>query len=46
VIACSDEEAYLMAARWQREEGVLLGSLGGLAVAAAIKVGQGPRPTT
>jgi cystathionine beta-synthase len=40
VVACSDEEAYLMARRVAREEGILLGSSGGLAVAAAIKVGR------
>ena len=40
VIACSDEEAYLMARQVAREEGILLGSSGGLAVAAAIKVGK------
>jgi cystathionine beta-synthase len=38
VIACSDEEAYLMARQVATEEGVLLGSSGGLAVAAAIKM--------
>jgi cystathionine beta-synthase len=38
VIACSDEEAYLMARRVAREEGILLGSSGGLAVAAALKL--------
>jgi cystathionine beta-synthase len=38
VVACSDEEAYLMARRVAREEGILLGSSGGLAVAAALKL--------
>jgi cystathionine beta-synthase len=38
VIPCSDEEAYLMARRVAREEGILLGSSGGLAVAAALKL--------
>ncbi len=38
VIACSDEEAYLMARRVAREEAILLGSSGGLAVAAALKL--------
>jgi cystathionine beta-synthase len=38
IIACSDEEAYLMARRVAKEEAVLLGSSGGLAVAAAIKL--------
>ena len=40
VVACSDEESYLMARQVAREEGLLLGSSGGLAVAAAIKVGR------
>jgi cystathionine beta-synthase len=40
VIACSDEEAYLMARRVAKEEGLLLGSSGGLAVAAAIKAAR------
>ena len=38
VIACSDEEAYLMARRVANEEAILLGSSGGLAVAAALKL--------
>jgi cystathionine beta-synthase len=38
VIACTDEEAYLTARRVAVEEGVLLGSSGGLAVAAALKL--------
>lgn len=38
VIACSDQEAYLMARRVAREEAILLGSSGGLAVAAALKL--------
>ena len=38
IIACSDEEAYLMARKVAQEEAVLLGSSGGLAVAAAIKL--------
>lgn len=40
VIACSDQEAYLMARRVAREEAILLGSSGGLAVAAALKLGE------
>ncbi len=39
VIACSDEESFLMARRVAREEGILIGGSGGLAVAAAIKLG-------
>ncbi len=38
VIACTDEEAYLMARRVAHEEAILLGSSGGLAVAAALKL--------
>jgi len=38
VIACSDQEAYLMARRVAAEEAILLGSSGGLAVAAALKL--------
>ena len=38
VIACSDEESYLMARRVAREEAILLGSSGGLVVAAALKL--------
>jgi cystathionine beta-synthase len=38
VIACTDEEAYLMARRVATEEGILLGSSGGLVVAAALKL--------
>jgi cystathionine beta-synthase len=38
VIACSDEEAYLMARRVAKDEAILLGSSGGLAVAAALKL--------
>jgi cystathionine beta-synthase len=38
VIACTDEEAYLTARRVATEEGILLGSSGGLAVAAALKL--------
>jgi cystathionine beta-synthase len=40
VVACTDEEAYLMARQVAKEEGILLGSSGGLAVAAAIKVAR------
>jgi cystathionine beta-synthase len=38
VIECSDQEAYLMARRVAVEEGLPLGSSGGLAVAAALKL--------
>jgi cystathionine beta-synthase len=41
VIACSDEESFLMARRVAREEGILIGGSGGLAVAAAMKLGAG-----
>jgi cystathionine beta-synthase len=40
VIACSDEESFLMARRVAREEGILIGGSGGLAVAAAMKLGE------
>ena len=36
---CSDEESFLMARRVAREEGILIGGSGGLAVAAAMKLG-------
>jgi cystathionine beta-synthase len=39
VIACSDEESFLMARRVAHEEGILIGGSGGLAVAAAMKLG-------
>ena len=38
IVACSDAEAYLMARRAANEEALLLGSSGGLAVAAALKL--------
>ncbi len=38
VIECSDQEAFLMARRVAVEEGLPLGSSGGLAVAAALKL--------
>ena len=40
MIACTDEEAFLMARRVAREEGILIGGSGGMAVAAALQVGQ------
>jgi len=39
VIAISDEESFLTARRVAREEGILIGGSGGLAVAAAMKLG-------
>jgi cystathionine beta-synthase len=39
VIACSDEESFLMARRVANAEGLLIGGSGGLAVAAAMKLG-------
>ncbi len=44
VIACTDQEAYLMARRTAKEEALLLGSSGGLAVAAALKLGDRLKP--
>jgi cystathionine beta-synthase len=38
IIPCTDQEAYLMARRSAREEALLLGSSGGLAIAAALKL--------
>ena len=38
IIACTDAEAYLMARRAAKEEALLLGSSGGLALAAALKL--------
>jgi cystathionine beta-synthase len=40
VIACTDEESFLMARRVAAEEGILIGGSGGLAVAAAMKLGS------
>src|SRR4051812_42894862 len=44
VIACTDEEAFLMARRVAHEEAILLGSSGGLVVAAALKLKDRLRP--
>jgi cystathionine beta-synthase len=44
VIAISDEASFLMARRVSREEGILIGGSGGLAVAAALQVAQRGAP--
>jgi cystathionine beta-synthase len=44
VIAISDEESFLTARQVSREEGILIGGSGGLAVAAAIKVAKQAGP--
>jgi cystathionine beta-synthase len=44
VIAISDEESFLTARRVSREEGILIGGSGGMAVAAAIRVAKAARP--
>jgi cystathionine beta-synthase len=45
VIPISDEESFLTARQVSREEGILIGGSGGLAVAAAIKVAQRAAPS-
>ncbi len=45
VIPISDEESFLTARRVSREEGILIGGSGGMAVAAAIRVAKAARPT-
>jgi len=40
IIAVSDEESFLTARRVSREEGILIGGSGGMAVAAAIRVAK------
>ncbi len=40
IIAISDEESFLTARRVSREEGILIGGSGGMAVAAAIRVAR------
>ena len=45
IIPISDEESFLMARRVSREEGILIGGSGGMAVAAAIRVAKAARPT-
>src|ERR671912_787697 len=44
VIAISDEESFLTARQVSREEGILIGGSGGMAVAAAIKVAKRANP--
>jgi cystathionine beta-synthase len=44
VIPISDEESFLTAREVSREEGILIGGSGGMAVAAAIKVAQQAGP--
>ncbi len=44
VIAISDEESFLTAREVSREEGILIGGSGGMAVAAAIKVARRAKP--
>ena len=44
VIPISDEESFLTARQVSREEGILIGGSGGMAVAAAIKVAKLARP--
>jgi cystathionine beta-synthase len=45
VIPISDEESFVTARQVSREEGILIGGSGGLAVAAAIKVAKQAAPT-
>jgi cystathionine beta-synthase len=44
VIAISDEESFLTARQVSRDEGILIGGSGGMAVAAAIKVAKNAKP--
>ena len=44
VIAISDEESFLTARQVSKEEGILIGGSGGMAVAAAIKVAKRANP--
>jgi cystathionine beta-synthase len=44
VIPISDEESFLTARQVSREEGILIGGSGGMAVAAAIKVAKQAQP--
>jgi cystathionine beta-synthase len=44
IIPISDEESFLTARRVSRDEGILIGGSGGLAVAAAIRVAKAAEP--
>ena len=44
IIPISDEESFLTARRVSREEGILIGGSGGMAVAAAIRVAKNAAP--
>ena len=44
IIAISDAESFLTARRVSREEGILIGGSGGMAVAAAIRVAKAAKP--
>jgi cystathionine beta-synthase len=44
IIPISDEESFLTARRVSREEGILIGGSGGMAVAAAIRVAKAAAP--
>lgn len=44
IIAISDEASFLMARQVSREEGILIGGSGGLAVAAAVQVAKRAKP--
>jgi cystathionine beta-synthase len=44
VIPISDEESFLTARQVSREEGILIGGSGGMAVAAAIRVAKSAKP--
>lgn len=44
VVPVSDEEAFLTAREVSREEGILIGGSGGMAVAAAIRIARTARP--
>src|SRR3954469_2449947 len=44
IIPISDEESFLTARRVSREEGILIGGSGGLAVAAALQVAKRAKP--
>ena len=44
VIAISDEESFLTARRLARDEGILIGGSGGMAVAAALRVARAAGP--